>query len=259
VSASQTEIRKFQRTLKNLIFGKGLHYQDLAVALEVSVSTAKRLLNRDDLSLDTIVRICAWLQIDFYKLVEMTREATIEWEYFTHGQEEYLASHPGHYKFLRLLLRGLAPATIMEQEGISEKRVRVLLFDLERIDLLDSEQSTADDLSRPVKARIGPRPDFIQYGPLWQTFFRDMASRYLDHYFSTAQTRKHHQIEYGQRLLSPESYRLFCREVEDLYKKYAMISEVEVETHPPEKLEKMSCLMLVDNVWVDWLTNISLK
>lgn len=259
MSSSKAEIRKFQRALKTLVFGKGLHYQDLAEALDVSISTAKRLLNRDDLSLDIVIRICQWLQVDFYKLVEMTRKKTIEWEYFTREQEEFLADHLAHYKFLRMLLRGLTPAHIMKEEGIGEKRVRALLLDLERIGLVNADQATTDDLDRPITTCIGPRPDFIEYGPLWQTYFRDMAARFIDNYFSTAHTRKHHQIEYGQRLLSQESYRHFCREVEDLYKKYALISEVEVETNPPDKLEKMSCLLLVDNVWVEWLKGVSLK
>lgn len=228
----------------------------MADALQLSLSTAKRLLNRDDLSLETILKICQWLNVDFYKLVDMTKSSGVEWEYFTKEQEHFFAHNLRHYKFMKLLLRGMTLQSIMAKEKISEKKARSYVTDLIKLDLIENQPVTVD---APVSCKIGPRPDFHQYGEMWHAVLSDMVGHYLANYFATGPTRKFTQFEYGQRSLTMTSYKAFCREIDDLYKKYVIISQVETETHSPEELEQMTFFCVVDRIWVDWLETIPLS
>jgi len=53
-------------------------------------------------------------------------------------------------------------------------------------------------------------------------------------------------MEFGHRKLTPDSFNAFKKEIDDLYKKYVITSELEVVKFPNQKLVDMGCLLLVD-------------
>lgn len=247
------EIRRFQETIKKMMFGRGYHYEDLAKALEISLSTAKRLLSSDDLSFERVLQICNWLDIDFYKVVEMTKQTKIEWQYLSREQEEFLAANPGHYRILKLLLRGESPAALRKRLSLAHSKMAAFLADLETYALISVKQMDAEFFVKPLVAQ---RFDWIDQGPLWRAFFKQSVTGFIDKYFAPDRTEKDRHIEYGQRQLSSASYKKFKLEIEDLYKKYAAISEFEVETISKARLVPMTCVILIDKFWNDWLDQI---
>jgi transcriptional regulator with XRE-family HTH domain len=253
--SSRSDIVAYQESLKRLMFGQGRHFTDLALHFGVSLSTAKRLLNGDDLSFEKVFDLCDWLGISFRQLVEMTSRATVQWQYLTLEQESFLAKRPGHFRFLRLLQRGQRIADIAREHRLSEGTVEAYLADFEAYGFLARQGKRAGSALRLL---VPARVDWIERGPMWRTYFKRMVDAFTGHFFDGDREEKSQFIEYGQRLLSKESYRRFTKELDELYKKYVIVSEMEERGSKAETLLPMTCLVMVDQYRGDWMSDVPL-
>ena len=95
---------EFMNALKRLLKMKGIVYQDLAAALELSLPSVKRLFSTGDISLNRLDKICEISGIEFtdlLKLMDLSKskfhsELTLE-------QEDFLSENPKAMAYLELL------------------------------------------------------------------------------------------------------------------------------------------------------------
>lgn len=240
--STRMEILRVQNLIKQFMRGRGYRYEDLATEFKVSLSTAKRMMLSDDLSFERLLQLCKWLGVEASDLLAMAKIPSVEYDFYSLEQEQYLAHHPRHFAFLKVLLRGLSLEEITAKYQLPLKEAGSLLKDLEEAGFI--ARLSHDRISFLVK----PRSDWRVDGPLWQTYMKQSAERYVERFFRprTSDSEDHRHMEFGHRRLTPESFRSFKKEVDDLYKKYVITSELEVQTFRPQKLVDMGCLLLVD-------------
>ena len=85
------EILKIKSLLKQIIKDRALSYLDVAKKLNLSEATVKRLLNGNDISLNSLISLCDVLDINFYDLFEQSRTQVSNPYQFTLEQEEYFS------------------------------------------------------------------------------------------------------------------------------------------------------------------------
>jgi DNA-binding Xre family transcriptional regulator len=253
--STRLEILRVQNLIKQFMRGRGYRYEDLATEFDVSLSTAKRMILSDDLSFERLLQLCKWLEIEASDLLTMAKIPSVAYDFYSLEQEQYLAHHPKHFAFLKILLRGLSLEEITTKYHLTLKEARSLLKDLEEAGFI--ERLSQDRIRFLVK----PRNDWRVDGPLWQTYMKQSAEKYVDQFFKPRgaghEDRRH--MEFGHRRLTPESFRSFKKEVDDLYKKYVITSELEVQIFRPQKLVDMGCLLLVDQCVLPMLPTLADK
>jgi transcriptional regulator with XRE-family HTH domain len=243
MTTRRPEVLELQDTLKHVIAARRLTLHDMAAALDVSIATAKRLLNGDDLSLERVLQICDWLGIRFHEVVEMATRRRTEYHYCTPAQEDFLAAHPAHLAFLRALQKGDTLARIEARFSVSGSDCAAYLADLETAGFV--EQSDAGEPRLLIKDGMDWRPD----GPLWRTFFGRWVREFAEHMAARAGDADGCVIEISQRKLSRKAYEDMRQELDELSRKYASISRLERELHGADALEDCSSMLIAD-LWM---------
>ena len=149
---------EFMNALKKLLKMKGIVYQDLAHALELSLPSVKRLFSTGDISLNRLDKICEMSGIEFtdlLKLMDLSKskfhsELTLE-------QEDFLSENPKAMAYLELLFLGLTPKKIQDEYNLTENQSHKLLSSLDKHGLI--EWRPGDKVKLMIRDMIKLRPD----------------------------------------------------------------------------------------------------
>jgi len=66
----RVEVARVLDTIKRIMKNRGFQYSDLSKSMGVSLTTVKRLLTKDDISVQRICEIADWLGFSFQELVK---------------------------------------------------------------------------------------------------------------------------------------------------------------------------------------------
>ena len=234
------EIIQLQETLKEIMHARHLRLGDLAIHLDVSIATAKRLLNGDDLSLERVLAICEWMDLKFHELVEIAKLRRAEYHYCSEEQEDYLAANRPQFAFLRALQRGDTLEAISKRHALKQKDVDGYLMDLEVHGFMRRQDDGT--LKLVIKDGMDWRPN----GALWKAYYRRWVDEVTSHMITRPVDDPKVAVELSQRKFTKETMTLLRRELDDLSRKYAAISRMERQVHPPEKLEFYTLICLGD-------------
>lgn len=229
----RTEIKLLQETIKKLMGARSLTLKDLAHRFGLSIATAKRILNHDDLSLDRVLEFCEWLGIGFRELVEMANAQRGDYHYCTVEQESFLARHLSHFAFLRSLQKGETLTAIVEANGLTDSDTKRYLMDLESKGFLRLHENNYLELI--AKDGMDWRPD----GPLRIAFMQQWVNETANLYSNTESF-----IDISQRKLSPKSYKQMLSEIDEISRKFAAISRIEREMDTGAELEFHTCMVI---------------
>lgn len=149
---------EFMNALKKLLKMKGIVYQDLADALELSLPSVKRLFSTGDISLNRLDKICEISGIEFtdlLKLMDLSKskfhsELTLE-------QEDFLSENPKAMAYLELLFLGLTPKKIQEEYNLTQNQSHKLLGSLDKHGLI--EWQPGDKVKLMIRDMIKLRVD----------------------------------------------------------------------------------------------------
>lgn len=223
-----------------MIAAKGYRVADMATQLDVSIATAKRLLNGDDLSVSTMMKLCDWIHLDFYDLIEISKRQRVDYHYISSEQEKFLASRLGHLSFLRALQKGEDLNALQAQNHLSRNDVEGYLADLEAFSFLKRDENGNVELL--VKDGMDWRPG----GALWQAYFATWVQQICDYMISASKQTESSIIDISQRKMTRASILEFKRETDELSRKYAAISRLERRVHKVGDLEYLTTMTLGD-------------
>ncbi len=134
---SHLRVEKIRIILKKALKVKGLTYEDLAVAMNVSLPTVKRMLTKEDLSLSRLFAICEIAGVSFGELSQLVDESVrAEENDFTVEQEEFFAKHPHYLSFLTELSMKKTPAEIQKERNLTARSLQMYLTKLEVLNLV---------------------------------------------------------------------------------------------------------------------------
>lgn len=234
------EIVQLQETLKELMSARKHRLTNLADHLGISIATAKRLLNGDDLSMERVLEICDWLDVSFHEVVEIAKRRRAEYHYCSEEQEEYLASHQPQFAFLRALHRGDSPESIQKKFGLSASDIDAYTADLEAQQFLRLLPDGKIQLI--VKDGMDWRPN----GALWRAYYHRWTLEVYDHMQTMPTDAPDLIVDISQRKFTASSIQALRKEMDDLSRKYASISRLERQVYPPEKLHYYTLSILGD-------------
>ncbi|MFN3454526.1 MAG: helix-turn-helix domain-containing protein [Pseudobdellovibrio sp.] len=236
------ECKKIQKTIKTLMKSKKVTYEDLALNLKISPATVKRRLNGEDLTLQQLKDLAHALSTSFYEVIELSKQVKREPHLFTVEQEKFLAADFKHKMLFRHILGGEKFNTLKTLLKVSEKDLRTLARELEKVGL----------------AKLLPKDRFI---PLVHYPFRWQPNGALQKVYGNLILKNifsHIENDLGtsglnkkfELLLSEESYKKFCDDIQTIYAKYLNLSEIHMETQP-DLTRVVSGLLYIDrfSVW----------
>ena len=144
---SQLVINAIKRVLKS----KGLNYGDLARELNISRDSIKRIFSQGTITLERLVKICNFLEIDFndLNLLIDVEQKSKEYE-FTLEQETFLAENFSYISFYQLIFKYESIKDLAKDYDLSEGALIKLLSKLDELKLIEW---LPENKARPIGAR----------------------------------------------------------------------------------------------------------
>lgn len=147
------------QTLKDVMRAKGMTYKALAVLMDVSEPTVKRIFQDQDCKLSRLLTICQLLDIDVETLLEMSERQLPAIEPISEKAEKALANDRTLMYLFMLLVSDVPLSEVQRTSGFSDAEVYQYLRQLEQIGLLrvGVENRITFLVEKPIKWRLdGP-------------------------------------------------------------------------------------------------------
>ncbi len=243
----QTEVRRTKEAIKSVMKRKGYKYEDLAKTLGVTVTTVKRFLNKDDLSVHRLFTILEWLGLSLEQLGKLSEQYRKEqYERYSEEQEEFLVDHPDHHHILYELMDGLTAEQLQRKFNLSTKSIERYLMDLDHHNFIELHANNRVRLLN--KGTIAFRD-----GGTLQIKTSTRRDKVFHEFFLEAATRRDDDPTYCreavlQFLMRKETFEQLRIESRALLKKYHEVSIIEKALEPRENLLSVLYLSLVANV-----------
>jgi transcriptional regulator with XRE-family HTH domain len=128
MASSQNAQGHYLNILKQLLKRKGFTYADLAVAMHMTESGIKKMLNAKDISLGRLAQLSQPLGLTPAQLMSFAEQTSIPVITLTREQEEFLLSKDLHLKvYWRFVVEGLSADAIVNRERTTLKDITVVL------------------------------------------------------------------------------------------------------------------------------------
>jgi transcriptional regulator with XRE-family HTH domain len=233
--------QKIKSVIKVLLKKKGLTYEDLSQELECSVPTIKRILGREELTLNRLLQFCEIVGTDLAELEKLTKENSIKEEKFTEEQEAFLAKNQNYFAYLMKLFMEQTPLEIAQKFNLNSRSTDKYLIGLEKLDLI---RVTGRQKVKPAFKNI---PTFCN-GPLAKKYFQSFISS-AAHFFIGIVTEGLNTPK-GEKSKSPgnfsvmtiskiseENYKEWLIEQEKLFVEMVKKAQFEEKTRDPKDLK----------------------
>ncbi len=165
--------------LKSHLKLRGLSYSDLAKTWKLSVSSTKRIMASEDISLSKIETACELMNISVGEFLQrIPFEKSSELFYLTPEQENRLVKDPEALHYFLLILEGFSPTEILRDYTVSaEKNIRIL-NQLEKWGLLEVQSKNR------IKRKFDGQLRFRKDGPLGQHLESLMKTKFFETRFN---------------------------------------------------------------------------
>lgn len=173
-------------SLKSHLKLRGLTYVDLAKAWKLSVSSTKRIMASEDISLTKIDSACELMNIpvgEFLQQIPFQKNSDIY--YLTPEQENKLVKDPEALHYFLLIAEGFNPTEIVRDYTITAATNIRILNQLEKWDLI--EVQTKNRIKRKFSGQIRFRkegPLGVHLESLMKTKFFDTKFTHNDEFFT---------------------------------------------------------------------------
>jgi predicted transcriptional regulator len=233
--------------IKELMKKRGVGYDDLAIALGVSHSTVKRILNSEDLSLGRIEELAKFFQMETLELISLCKEVDVTSQELSEEQELYLAQQTDVAHYFWLLLNGQSSQDIAARHGLTRQTSERYLSTL--ADLGFIERSGRGLVRLRYKWPIG----FRFGGPLYKVFTEKIFQGFLRHLIKKVRALEGQKpsapgftIKVVQFILTKPAYDKLLQDSAELVAKYTSESRLQLATTPQEQLSTVSLMVGID-------------
>lgn len=226
--APQQELNGLFRALKQVLKTQGLRYRDLAVMLETSEVTVKRLFQEQDCKMSRLTEICEVLGISLTELMSLAEHTPTEPSTLSTETEQALAEKPALFSCLVLLLSGFSSHDIAHANQLSQADIYRYMRELEKLQLLRLGKNNSVHLT--VQVPIRWRLD----GPLHQMLVQ-INQAFIEHTINE-QHSGNFPFFSTSRLLSQHSAKQLQEEVNQLYQRFQKQASLDQLFYPVETL-----------------------
>ncbi len=227
--------------LKKCLRLKGLTYRDVAVALQLSEASVKRIFSEQTFSVSRLEEVCRFLDMSIYDLARLARQGIDnDLTRLSAEQEQGLADDPLVLTYFYLLLTGRTPQKIAREFSLDDQQQTTMLVRLSRLKLVELYPNN--------KGRLltGRRIDWRQDGPIRKMYENEVQQAFLDSHFE--QEDQVFRFETGE--LSDASVKIVLKKIERLCLEFDEFAELDVST--PEKHKRAIGLLIGFRSWNYW-------
>ena len=231
--------------LKATLKSRQLTYGDLAVRLQLSHASVKRLFAEETFTLKRIEEICNVLEIDFFDLARLARGSSAAIDEMSTKQEEALAADARLLGLFYLLFNEWTIAAIVDAYEISNAVCTKLLLQLDRLRLIELGANDAVRLKVPKTLRLQPK------GPIRRSHGKSVINDFLGVDF--AEMGGYFRFEF--RELSPASVAHLERKLNRLAQELNELAEL--DGYLPTDQRQTVGLALGMRPWaMSWVTGL---
>lgn len=235
--SDQRERSSLFTALKTILKAQGIRYKDLAVLMQTSEPTIKRLFQEQDCKLSRLIEICDVLGISFNDLMKVASETPLKSTELPIESETALANHPALAATFILLVSDISVAQIRENGELSTSDMYLHLRELEKLELirLGINDSVHFLVKRPIRWRLnGPLHTMLVQAN--QSFLKDVLSTHEENgmpFYSPS------------RLLSQHSIKKLSEDIEKLYQTFQRQAELDQMFYPTNELQPFKMIATV--------------
>jgi transcriptional regulator with XRE-family HTH domain len=228
-------------TVKRCLKARGITYKDVAIALNLSEASVKRLFSERSFSMQRLERICRLMDMSFSDLARLNdlkyeeRQTTL-----SVSQETALADDAILLSYFYLLLKGWSIDRLTQRFALEEPRQIGLLAKLDRLGLIELQPGNR------VRLLTARRIQWRRDGPVRRLYEREVKQAFLHDKFS--ESTAHFGFESAE--LAPESARLILRRLTRVTREFDELAELDVNLEPTGK--RGYGLMVALRPWAYW-------
>jgi hypothetical protein len=174
-----TESGLIIESLRQQLKARGYTYSDLAAHWKLSLSSVKRIMSGDDLSLQKIESACSLMSLpvaDFYEQVQFSRN--MDFVYMSVKQEEFLSKDARLLHFFMLLQESWNVSKILKTFSITQTDIQKYLIALDKNKLIQLLPHNK------VKRLFNTQLRFRRDGPLAQQLRTRVKENFLESDFN---------------------------------------------------------------------------
>lgn len=232
-----SEATKLVVALKQCLKARNITYAALARQLHLSEASVKRVFARGTFTLDRLQAICRVLDLTFYDLARLASPGDPRVTTLTLEQETALASDANLLTTFYLLLNDWTPADIRRQYAFDERQQRGLLAKLDDLGLIELLPRMR------CRLRVGRRVVWRRDGPVRRAYERQVKAEFLQSEFEGP----NEMFRFQPAELTAHSAALLHRKLEQLYRDYLELAELDLLASEPRK---SMGLLLAFRPWV---------
>lgn len=151
--------------LKQVLKNRGFNYADIALALNTSEITIKRLFKEKDCKMSRLIEICDIIGISLSDLLSLQERMSQSAQYLPRETERELAKQPKLFIFLLLLVSWVDLKRIAQECQLTENEIYLLLRQLEKLGIIELQPNNKIKYieSLPIRWRLnGPLSEHIK-------------------------------------------------------------------------------------------------
>lgn len=229
--------------IKRALKSQGLTYRDLAMELELSEPTVKRMFSVRAISVERLERICDVLGLSLVELATFANLSGVEQTpVLTADQELHLAHDARLLAVFYLLLHQWDLRKILKEYELTRDECRGYLRELDRLKLIELHPKDR------VRVLVPQNITWRHKGSLWQLRQRRAQREFLAAWDPQGNTDDAGQLLFLTGELTDSSRRLIDRKIKSLEKTFNELKEIDATL---DKHETVSFgLMMAYRPWV---------
>ncbi len=197
-------------TLKKALKAQGKTYLDVALALDLTEASVKRLFSEQNFSVKRLDQVCQMLGIEISDLVKMMNESQPQINQLSEEQEWEIANDIELLLVTISVLNKWTFEQILGHYNLTEPQCIRKLAKLDKLKIIELLPKNR------VKLRVAPNFKWRENGPI-QRFFQEKVEA---DFFRSRFTGEAERLIVINGMLSAESNRVFQRKMEKLAKEF---------------------------------------
>ncbi len=214
-------------TIKELLKAKGITYKTLAIELDISEASVKRIFSNKTFTLERLGEICQILGSSMFEVIAIAHKShSLDSYEYSFVQENFFANNPKYLAYFDLIVNGKTSKSIQKKYALSDKNNFRYLKKLDQLGLIELHENNKIRLlcSKNIKWR--------KDGPLRRLFFNKAKFEFLNSDFKEQQD----YLKLSITKLSDESCKKLEFELTELFQKFErtslLESKLKIKTKP---------------------------
>jgi DNA-binding Xre family transcriptional regulator len=225
-NAEEIQTRKILLALKDILKNRGITYNQIASLLNMSESGIKKIFSGHDCSLNKLLTICNYLQINISDVVDYSVQHRPKENVIPPSVEKFFIQNFDYWRVLYLMVSDeMSPRELMKEWNLSEQQMTKYLLKLDQLDMI--KFYSLDKVSLPPIDSFEFADAHADEGEMMRLMRILVVEDFLETTFFNDEYSKEDMFDILSIKLTKHTYRKFIEELMELDAKYNTKSNYE--------------------------------